>query len=101
MINLRKINSSILFAIFMMLFFSCNNMEKDAKKIADIQCQALNLLERNKNLSALDNSLVEEAKSLNSQITDLRGELFKKYTSESDREKLESLVAKYTADCKK
>ncbi len=99
---LKKIISSILILPISSFFLiSCNNIDKDAKRLAEVQCQALSLIEKNKSLPALDVSLIEQAKELHTQITDLKDELSKKYTSESDRQKLATLVSEYTSACNK
>ena len=92
-----KIIGTVLISFF--LFIACNNssLEKDAKKIAEIQCKAQKMAIK---AASGDMSVLEESSKLAMESDSIVKAIEKKYVSESDKKKLAEEVLKAMADCK-
>lgn len=92
-----KIVGTILFASF--LFTSCggNSIEKDAKKMAELQCKAKELVEK---AASGDASVLEESTKLAAEAASLKEEIRGKYTSESDQKEFGEALLKEMGNCK-
>lgn len=83
--------------LVIIVFHSCgSSIERDAKKVAELQCEAEKLMQ--KALSG-DQSVMEESKELASEAEALSQELEEKYTLESDREKFTEAFLKEMGNC--
>lgn len=94
-----------LFAFLVALLFvsiilsSCNSsqIEKDAKKLAELNCEIQKIAQK---AATGDMSVMTEGKDLADKAAALRGELEKKYTSDSDKRKFAEALVKDMQDCK-
>ena len=87
---------AILFVSF--ILSSCgNSIERDAKKVADIQCKAQKLMQK---VTSGDMSVMTEATKLSSEATSLQQELEGKYISDADKQKFAEALLKDMGDCK-
>jgi len=97
--------STILGAFLLALFLitSCGNpVENDAKKLAELTCEATQLAKKaTKAALSGDNSLLEESKEVSSKLKTLSEELKSKYTSDSDKKKLQEVFRREFANCSK
>jgi hypothetical protein len=93
----KTIFGTILFASF--LFTSCggNSIESDAKKMAELQCKAKQLMEK---VASGDASVMEESTKLATEAASLKEEIQGKYTSESDQKEFNMALLKEMANCK-
>ncbi len=76
-----------------------NNLEKDAKRLADIQCRAQKLMTK-ASANALDTSVLSEAQKLKAESEGLLDELNKKYSSQTDKQKMAEILLKELQSCK-
>jgi hypothetical protein len=76
-----------------------NNLENDAKRLADIQCRAQKLMTK-ASANALDTSVLSEAQKLKVESEALLDELNKKYSSEADKKKMAEILLKELQSCK-
>lgn len=95
--KLKTIFGTILFASF--LFTSCggNSIESDAKKMAELQCKAKELMEK---AASGDTSVMEESTKLAAEAASLTKEIEGKYTSESDQKEFNMALLKEMGNCK-
>ncbi|WP_159520121.1 hypothetical protein [Sunxiuqinia indica] len=90
-----RIIGTIALAAF--LFASCgNSIESDAKKVAELQCEAQELMQK---VMAGDASLMEESSKLAEKAAELSLEMEKKYDSASDRQKFAEALLKEMGNC--
>ncbi|MDI9336988.1 MAG: hypothetical protein QM539_01035 [Alphaproteobacteria bacterium] len=84
-------------AICMIAFLitSCNNgnnnIEMDAKKVAELQCQAKTLSQK---AASGDVSVLQEAVRVETEAADLYLEMLKKYPSNSEKLKFDDIILK-------
>ena len=96
-----------------MLLSSCgNSIERDAKKVAELQCKSQKLAEKAmKSISQAGSSdlatvqaesqkLTVESQKLASEALSLYNKLKDKYSSEEDIKKFSSAYLKFVGDCK-
>ena len=77
---------------------SCgSSIESDARKVADLQCEARELA---KKILSGDQSAAEEAQKLSAEALRLTSELQQKYSSVEDRQKLTQALIDAAANCK-
>jgi ribosomal protein L17 len=77
----RSLFLSVTVMLTMVLSSCGSSIESDAKKAAELQCEAEKLMEK---ASSGDLSVMEESKELASEAEALSKELEEKYTSDSD-----------------
>ena len=99
--NMKKI-LTIFGALFLAAFIltSCGNnsgIEKDAKKVAELQCKAQKLM---KEAASGDMSLMTESTKIVEEAAQLSKEMEGKYTSDSDKKKFAEALLKAMGDCK-
>ena len=85
--------------VFASIFFiSCGggSIERDAKKVAKIQCDAQKLM---KESTSGDMSVIEKSNKLASEAAALSNEMERKYTSESDQKKFAEALIKEMGNC--
>jgi len=73
------------------------SIESDAKKVADLQCKAQQLM---KKATSGDMSVITESTKLMSDAAALSKEMEGKYTSDSDKKKFAEALLKAMGDCK-
>jgi hypothetical protein len=93
---LSPLSKAVLCLLFL-LNFSCasNSIEKDAKRVADLQCKAQKLLKN----ATEDISVLEESQKIIQEAYALEKELKDKYTSSSDKEKFATALFKELKNC--
>jgi hypothetical protein len=74
-----------------------SSIESDAKKVADLQCKAQQLMQK---ANAGDMSVIAESTKLASEATSLSKEMEGKYTSDSDKQKFAEALLKEMGNCK-
>lgn len=90
-----KILAMLTFTVFMLA--SCANpIESDAKKVAELQCEAQELMQK---VMAGDASLMEESSKLAEKAAELSRKMEKKYDSASDRQKFAEALLKEMGNC--
>ena len=77
---------------------SCGNsaIKSDAKKIAELQCKSLKNMQK---ATSGDMSVMQESTALAAEATALAQEMEEKYTSESDKEKLQAAILEEMSKC--
>ena len=74
-----------------------NGIEKDAKKVADLQCKAQKLLLK---AASGDVSIIAESTKLAGEAATLSKEMETKYTLETDKQKFAEALLKEMQDCR-
>ena len=87
----------MLFASLIMTSCGSGSIESDAKKVAELQCKAQQLM---KKATSGDMSVIEESSKLTSEAATLSKEMEGKYTSDSDKKKFAEALLKAMGDCK-
>ena len=84
---------------FSILLSSCgnNSIESDAKKMAKLQCEAQQLMEK---AAGGDISIMTESAKLTSNAAALSKEIEGKYTSDSDKKNFAEALLKEMGNCK-
>ena len=95
--KVTTIFGTILFASLILLGCGGGSIESDAKKVAELQCKAQQLMEK---ATSGDMSVMEESTKLASEAADLSKEMEGKYTSDSDKEKFAEALLKEMGNCK-
>jgi hypothetical protein len=91
-----KIFGAIFFVSMLLTSCSGGSIEQDAKKMADLQCQAQQL---SKKAMTGDMSVIAESTKLASDAAALSKELEGKYTSDEDKRKFGEALLKEMANC--
>jgi hypothetical protein len=91
-----KFFGTVLFVSIMLTSCSGGSIEQDAKKMADLQCQAQQL---SKKAMSGDMSVIAESSKLATEAAALSKEMEGKYTSEEDRRKFGEALLKEMANC--
>ena len=73
------------------------SIESDAKKVAELQCKAQQLVQK---ATSGDMSVMEESTKLTSEAAALSKEMEGKYTSDSDKKKFAEALLKEMGNCK-
>jgi len=95
--KVMTIFGAIIFASVILISCSGGSFESDAKKVAKLQCKAEKLLQK---ATAGDMSVLEKSTQLASEAEALLKEMERKYTSDSDIEKLREAYLKELDNCK-
>jgi len=85
--------------IVAVIMTSCGDgsLQKDAKKVAELQCKANKLMQE---ITSGNMSVMEESTQLASEAASLSKEMEGKYSSDSDKEKFAEALLKEMGDCK-
>ncbi len=98
--NKMKKLMTILGAMFIVsaIMTSCGggSIQSDAKKVAELQCKAQNLMQK---ATTGDMSVMEESTKLASEAATLSKEMEGKYTSDSDKQKFAEILLKEMGNC--
>ena len=86
-------------AIALFIFTSCgsSSVESDAKKVAALQCEAQELMQK---AASGDMDLLEKSSKLATEAATLSNEMQGKYTSDADKQKFAEALLKALNDCK-
>jgi hypothetical protein len=84
-------------SLFLMTGCGNNSIEKDAKRVAELQCKAQKLMTQ---ATSGDISILAESQKLGAEAASLQKELEGKYTSDSDKEKFTQALLKEMSNCK-
>ena len=95
--KLMTIFGAMIFASFILTSCGGESIEGDAKKVAELQCKAQQLMQKATNG---DISVMEESTKLSSEAETLTKEMKEKYTSDSDKEKFAEALLKEMGNCK-
>jgi hypothetical protein len=95
--KLQTIIGAVLFTSILITSCGGSSIESDAKKLADIQCKAKDLIQK---AQAGDQSVMEESSKLGIEAGNLAKEIEGKYTSESDRKSFDEAYIKAQGNCK-
>jgi len=95
--QVKLIFGVMIFASVVLTSCGGDSIASDAKKIADLQCKALQLLQK---ATSGDMSLMEQSTKLSSEATSMVKEMESKYTSDSDKKKLAEALLKEMGNCK-
>tara|TARA_Y100000385_G_C12977381_1_gene586811 strand:- start:581 stop:874 length:294 start_codon:yes stop_codon:yes gene_type:complete len=95
--KLMTIFGAMIFASFILTSCGGESIEGDAKKVAELQCKAQQLMQKATNG---DMSVMEESTKLSSEAATLTKEMKGKYTSDSDKEKFAEALLKEMGNCK-
>lgn len=87
---------AIVFASFSLTGCGNGSIESDAKKVAELQCKALKLVQK---ASSGDFSVIEESAKLTSEASALASEMEGKYNSDSDKQKFGEALLKEMGKC--
>ena len=87
---------AIIIASFMLTSCGGGSIESDAKKVAELQCKAQQLMQK---ATSGDMSVMEESTKLASEAATLSNEMEGKYTSDSDKKKFAEALLKAMGDC--
>ncbi len=87
---------AILFALTILTSCGGGSIESDAKKVAELQCKALKLMQK---ATSGDMSVIEESTKLSSEADALYKELEDKYTSDYDKKKFAAALLKEMGNC--
>lgn len=74
-----------------------SSIESDAKKVAELQCKAQELMQK---AASGDMSLMEESTKLTSEAATLSNEMEGKYTSDADKQKFAEALLREISKCK-
>lgn len=92
--KIRILGAMLLAALILV---SCSSsIESDAKKVAELQCQATELMQK---AMSGDTSVMKESQKLADKAAELTQEMQRKYTSESDRKKFTEALAEEIGKC--
>ena len=95
--NLKTIFGVVIFASFMLTSCGGGSIESDAKKVAELQCKAQQLMQK---ATSGDMSVMAESTKLASEAATLSKEMEGKYTSDSDKKKFAEALLKEMGNCK-
>jgi hypothetical protein len=95
--KLMKISGAIIIASFLLTSCGGGSIESDAKKVAELQCKAQQIMQK---ATSGDMSLMEESTKLASEAAALSKEMEGKYTSDSDKQKFAEALMKEMGACK-
>ena len=88
---------AIFFALILLGSCNGNSIESDAKKVADLQCKAQQLMGK---AGSGDLSSITESAKLASEAASLTKEMEGKYSSDSDKKKFAEALLKELGNCK-
>ncbi len=88
---------AILFGIFVLIGCGGGSIESDAKKVADLQCKAQELMLE---ATSGDMSVMEKSTKLASEAATLLEEMEVKYSSDSDKKRFAEALLKEMGNCK-
>ncbi len=94
--KVMTIFGAILFASVILTSCGDSSIEKDAKKAAELQCKAQELMQK---ATSGDMSVMEESTKLASEVATLSKEMEEKYTSDSDKKKFAEALLKEMGNC--
>lgn len=100
---LRKMKKNItifstrLFILFILISCNKNYIEKDAKKIANLQCEAQQLMQK---VESGNIYLIDESAKLANEVANLSKEMKKKYTTDYEKQQFSAAYLKAIDDCK-
>jgi hypothetical protein len=94
--KLMTIFGAILFASTILTSCGGGSIESDAKKVAELQCKAQELMQK---ATSGDMSVMEESTKLASEAANLSKEMERKYTSDSDKQKFAEALLKEMGKC--
>jgi hypothetical protein len=94
--KVMTIFGAILFASVILTSCGGGSIEKDAKKVAELQCKAQELIQK---ATSGDMSVMEESTKLASEAATLSKEMEEKYTSDSDKKKFAEALLKEMGNC--
>jgi hypothetical protein len=94
--KIMLIFGAIAIASFIMTSCGGNSIESDAKKVAELQCKAQQLMQK---ATSGDMSVMEESTKLATEAATLSKEMEGKYTSDSDKEKFANALLKELGIC--
>jgi|688.fasta_scaffold671926_1 hypothetical protein len=92
-----KISVATLFFTFILVSCGKNSIESDAKKMAALQCETQQLMEK---AAGGDISIMAESAELSSKASALSKEIEGKYTSDSDKREFAEALLKEMGNCK-
>jgi hypothetical protein len=95
--NVMTIFGAVLFASVMLVSCGGDSIQSDAKKVAELQCKAQELMQK---ATSGDMSVVEESTKLANEAATLSKEMEGKYTSDSDKQKFSEALLKEMGNCK-
>ena len=87
----------ILFASILLTSCGENSIESDAKKLANLKCKAMELLQK---AETGDQSVIEESSKLGIEADKLAKEIESKYSSKTDRKSFDDAFREAQRDCK-
>jgi len=90
----------LLFVSIALASCSGNTIESDAKKIAELQCRAMQLLGKSMSAGSNYTAVLEESRKVSEEADALVKQMEKKYTSQADKEKLAMSMLKALGECK-
>ena len=94
--KVMTIFGAIIFASTILTSCGGGSIESDAKKVAELQCKAQQLM---KKATSGDMSVMEESTKLASEAATLSKEMEGKYTSDSDKQKFAEALLKEMGNC--
>jgi hypothetical protein len=95
--KVMTIFGAMLFASFILTSCGGGSIDSDAKKVADLQCKAQQLMQK---ATSGDMSVMTESTKLASDAAALSKEMEGKYTSDSDKQKFAEALLKAMGNCK-
>lgn len=94
---MKRLNFIILCFVFITVIISCNSIESDARRVAEINCKIQKLIHKSQ---AGDISAISEGSKLANEEAALVKEMEVKYTTDKDKQKYAEALLKASADCK-
>jgi uncharacterized protein YcfL len=88
---------AVMISSFLLVSCGSGSIESDAKKVAELQCEAQKLMLK---ATSGDMSVMEESTKLGTKAATLSNELEGKYTSDSDKKKFAEALLKEMGNCK-
>ncbi|GMU87200.1 MAG: hypothetical protein AMXMBFR48_24410 [Ignavibacteriales bacterium] len=82
----------------MLMTNACSSIERDAKKVAELTCEAQQLMKR---AASGDMTVLERSQELILEANTLREELEKKYTTAEEMEEFLRALSRNLEDCSK
>jgi len=95
--KVKTIFGAIMIASFILTSCGEGSIESDAKKLANLQCKAQQLMQK---ATTGDMSIIEESTKLGAEAATLSEQMKGKYTSDSDKKKFAETLLKEMNNCK-